>query len=100
VPVACQGHTSGHNAYLFPDLGIVATGDALVTGHPLSSATGPQLLPSFFSNSQEQSLAALDVLGALEADVLLPGHGDPWRGDLSEAAAMARRRAARPSRER
>lgn len=97
VPVACQGHTSGHNAYLFPGLGAVATGDALVTGHPLSAATGPQLLPSFFSHSQEQSLAALDVLGALEADILLPGHGEPWYGDLSEAAAMARRRAAGPS---
>nr|WP_042185777.1 MBL fold metallo-hydrolase [Kibdelosporangium sp. MJ126-NF4]CEL16878.1 possible beta-lactamase [Kibdelosporangium sp. MJ126-NF4]CTQ91893.1 possible beta-lactamase [Kibdelosporangium sp. MJ126-NF4] len=93
VPVACHGHSSGHSAYHLPDTGVVASGDALVTAHPTARSTGPQLLPSFFSHAPRAALAALDVLGSLQADILVPGHGDPWRGALSEAAATARRAA-------
>ncbi|ALG12862.1 MBL fold metallo-hydrolase [Kibdelosporangium phytohabitans] len=91
VPVACHGHSSGHSAYHLPGAGVVATGDALVTAHPTARSAGPQLLPSFFSYSPRAALAALDVLGELSADVLVPGHGAPWRGALSDAAARARR---------
>ncbi|ONI70555.1 MBL fold metallo-hydrolase [Actinosynnema sp. ALI-1.44] len=91
VPVACHGHSSGHSVYHLPDSGVVATGDALVTAHPTSRITGPQLLPAFFSHSPQGASAALDVLVDLPADVLVPGHGDPWRGDLSDAVAHARR---------
>ncbi|MDT0307995.1 MBL fold metallo-hydrolase [Streptomyces sp. DSM 44917] len=94
VPIPCHGHTSGHSAYFLPGPGLVATGDALVTGHPTSPFTGPHLLPEFFSHAPREANAALDALGALEADVLVPGHGDPWRGPLAEAVATARRRAA------
>ncbi|SHG81664.1 MBL fold metallo-hydrolase [Streptoalloteichus hindustanus] len=94
VPVACHGHTSGHSAYYLPDAGVVATGDALVTGHPTSPVVGPQLLPCYFSHSARDSVAALDSLAELDAGVLVPGHGDPWYGPLSSAVAEARRRAA------
>ncbi|MCG8917706.1 MBL fold metallo-hydrolase [Actinokineospora sp. PR83] len=96
VPVACHGHTSGHSAYHLPDSGVVATGDALVTGHPTAQRPGPQLLPPFFTRAPEHALTALDVLGELPADILVPGHGHPWRGPLSRAAAAARVRALNP----
>ncbi|MCP2256417.1 Glyoxylase, beta-lactamase superfamily II [Streptoalloteichus tenebrarius] len=101
VPVACHGHTSGHSAYHLPGAGVVVTGDALVTGHPTSRFVGPHLLPSFFSHSTGASVAALDALGALDAGVLVPGHGDPWYGPLASAVAMALDRVtetARPAR--
>ncbi|RZQ62430.1 MBL fold metallo-hydrolase [Amycolatopsis suaedae] len=94
VPVTCHGHTSGHSAYHLPAAGAVATGDALVTGHPLTRRHGPQLLPGFFAHSPDEALAALDVLDGLDADLVLPGHGLPWRGSLAEAVATARERAA------
>ncbi|MCS3780581.1 MBL fold metallo-hydrolase [Tsukamurella ocularis] len=89
VPVACAGHTSGHTAFLLPG-GIVATGDALATGHPLSGTTGPQLLPAFFSHDPAATAAALDTIAVLDADQLAPGHGEPWRGDPAQAVELAR----------
>ncbi|WP_344196953.1 MBL fold metallo-hydrolase [Aeromicrobium alkaliterrae] len=91
VPVHVPGHTSGSTAYLLPEAGAVATGDALVTGHPLLRRPGPQLLPSFFDHDPDRAVAALDVIGRLDADLVLPGHGDPWRGDLALAATRAAR---------
>ncbi|GHF40184.1 glyoxylase-like metal-dependent hydrolase (beta-lactamase superfamily II) [Amycolatopsis bartoniae] len=92
VPVLCAGHTSGHTAYLLPDQGVAATGDALVTAHPLSRLSGPQLLPEFFAHDPAQVRETLDALGALEADIVAPGHGEPWLGPLADAVAIARRR--------
>jgi len=92
TPVACYGHTSGHSAYHLAGAGVVVTGDALVTGHPLSQVTGPQMLPAFFSTSPHQALTALDSIAALDAEILLPGHGDPWHGTPGGAVAIARER--------
>jgi glyoxylase-like metal-dependent hydrolase (beta-lactamase superfamily II) len=93
VPVACAGHTSGHNAFHLPDKGVLITGDALVTGHPLSPVAGPQLLPPFFAHSSAEAEAALQTLAGIDAEVLIPGHGEPWRGTPAAAAEQARRQA-------
>lgn len=90
VPVACPGHTSGHTAYVLPAAGIVVTGDALITGHPIVKRTGPQLLPAFFSHVPAQMNAGLDALASLDADTVLPGHGPVWRGSLQHAVNGAR----------
>jgi glyoxylase-like metal-dependent hydrolase (beta-lactamase superfamily II) len=91
TPVLSAGHTSGHTAYLLADEGVIVTGDALITGHPLARFPGPQLLPSFFSHNPADALAALEVIAAAPADVLVPGHGEVWSGDLAAAVAHARR---------
>jgi glyoxylase-like metal-dependent hydrolase (beta-lactamase superfamily II) len=90
VPLATPGHTSGHTAYLLPGAGILFSGDALVTGHPLSRLpAGPQLLPRVFNEDGQQTVAALDRLRTLPADTLVPGHG-PWlRGPLRELVDRA-----------
>lgn len=89
--VPCPGHTSGHTAYLLADAGIVVTGDALITAHPIAARTGPQLVPAFFSHAPEQLDAGLDALANVEADTVLPGHGPVWRGSLRSAVEAARR---------
>lgn len=93
VPVACAGHTSGHSAFHLPDKGVLVTGDALVTGHPLSPLSGPQLLPPFFAHAPAEAEAALQCLAGVDAEVLIPGHGMPWRGTPAVAAEQARRHA-------
>ncbi|WP_229051545.1 MBL fold metallo-hydrolase [Aeromicrobium sp. Leaf350] len=87
VPVHLPGHTSGSAAFVLPEAGIVVTGDALVTGHPLLRGTGPQLLPDFFHHDTAAARHALETLGRVDADVVVPGHGAPWRGDLRAATA-------------
>ena len=89
VPVPCPGHTSGHTAYLFAGAGVVATGDALVTAHPVTRRHGPQRLPDFFSHAPEEARTSLSVLAGLDADTVVPGHGPVWRGSLADAVAQA-----------
>ena len=92
VPVLTPGHTSGHTAYLLPAIGALATGDALVTGHPLLARSGPQLLPAFFTHDQDEAFLALDAMGSLDAEVLLPGHGPVLVMPMAQVVAAARER--------
>lgn len=90
VPVPTHGHTSGHVAYHLPTVGAVATGDELCTGHAVTRHRGPQVAPKFFSD--RDTGPALDALAALDADLILPGHGDALRRPLADAVREARER--------
>lgn len=87
LAIPTPGHTRGHCSYLVD--GVLVSGDALVTGHPLLPRRGPQLLPALFSHDQHDSLRSLAALALLETDILVPGHGDVWRGPIAEAAEAA-----------
>ncbi|OKH77609.1 beta-lactamase [Mycobacterium sp. SWH-M3] len=87
VPVPTPGHTGGHCSFIVD--GILVSGDALVTGHPLIPRPGPQLLPALFNHDEEACLASLKTLATVDADVMLPGHGAVWRGPIADAAAEA-----------
>ncbi|OBK81409.1 MBL fold metallo-hydrolase [Mycobacterium sp. 1164985.4] len=90
MAIPTPGHTGGHCSFVVD--GILVSGDALVTGHPLSTRGGPQLLPGLFNHDQDGCVRSLSALGLLDTEVLLPGHGPVWRGsirDASEAAARA-----------
>ncbi|MFJ8052769.1 MBL fold metallo-hydrolase [Streptomyces luteogriseus] len=93
VPVHTPGHTDGHCAYHLPGIGVLISGDALVSGHPTSRVEGPQLLPDMFHHERPRALASLDVLAELEGELLLPGHGPVHRGPVRDAARRARERA-------
>ena len=86
-PVPTPGHTGGHCSYLVD--GVLISGDALVTGHPVAPRPGPQLLPSIFNHDEDGCRRSLAVLGALDTEVLLPGHGPVWRGSIRDAVAAA-----------
>lgn len=94
VLVPTPGHTSGHAAYLLPGDGVVATGDALVTGHPTSPHRGPQLLPAWFAHAQTgRPRDGLLPLADLDADVVAPGHGPSLTMPVAAAVALALERA-------
>ncbi|MEV7740008.1 MBL fold metallo-hydrolase [Streptomyces sp. NPDC088921] len=93
TPIHTPGHTLGHCAYHLPDSGILVSGDALVTGHPTSRITGPQLLPDMFHANRDRALTSLVALGGIDADTILPGHGPAHYGSVKEAAAQALQRA-------
>ncbi|MGW2516715.1 MBL fold metallo-hydrolase [Streptomyces sp. NPDC001617] len=93
VPVHTPGHTDGHVVFHLPDAGVVIAGDAIGTGHPTSRIQGPQLLPDMFQHERARAVASLDVIAALEGDLLLPGHGPAHRGPVREAALQAKERA-------
>jgi glyoxylase-like metal-dependent hydrolase (beta-lactamase superfamily II) len=93
--VHAPGHSHGCVALHLPDRGVLLVGDVLCTYNPITGRVGPQVMPGGFSVSTAQALASLDRIEPLDAGVLLPGHGEPWREGV--AAAVARARAAGPS---
>jgi glyoxylase-like metal-dependent hydrolase (beta-lactamase superfamily II) len=88
--IGLPGHTRGSIGFVMPDRGACFSGDALVTRNLLTGRRGPQLLGRAFMEDSRQALASLDRLTGVQADTLLPGHGDPWHGTMSDAVAMAR----------
>ncbi|MBV8928846.1 MAG: MBL fold metallo-hydrolase [Mycobacteriaceae bacterium] len=87
--IPTPGHTSGHCSYIVD--GVLASGDALVTGHPVCRRKGPQLLPALFSHNQHDCERSLAALALLETEVLAPGHGPLWRGRIRDAVTQALR---------
>ncbi len=85
--VPTPGHTGGHCSYIVD--GVLVAGDALVTGHPLAAHKGPQLLHPVFNHDEAGCVRSLSALATLDADVLIPGHGDLWIGPVREAARQA-----------
>lgn len=89
MAIPTPGHTGGHCSFLVD--GVLVSGDALVTGHPVSPRTGPQLLPGLFNHDQQGCVRSLAALALLDGEVLLPGHGPLWRGSIREAAEQGAR---------
>jgi len=87
MAIPTPGHTGGHCSFVVD--GVLVAGDALVTGHPLSTRSGPQLLPDLFNHDQDDCVRSLAALGLLDTEVLLPGHGPVWRGSIREASEKA-----------
>ena len=88
--IHCPGHSPAHSALLLEDRGVLFCGDALATLAVNTGETGPMLHPF-----NEDRGRAIDSLGSLEnvpAEIVLPGHGDPFRGTPADAVARARDR--------
>lgn len=94
MPVPTPGHTTGHCSFYLAQHGAVITGDALVNENVLTGHTGPRLLPRIFNHDPEQAAASLDRLAALDADVILPGHGAVMHMGIGVAVEGAKRRLA------
>ena len=83
------GHTAGSAALHLPDRDAILVGDAFVTLNVMSGSTGPQLFPNFNADNA-QAVESLGRLDAIEARFVLPGHGEPWSGGMTEALRLVR----------
>ena len=88
--VHIPGHTPGNAVLFFESRRALLSGDTLVTRNPLTGRTGLQVMPSGFTRDTAQALASLSALENLNAEIILPGHGDPWHGPVSQAVQLAR----------
>ncbi|MGI8630955.1 MAG: MBL fold metallo-hydrolase [Solirubrobacterales bacterium] len=89
-PLATPGHTEGHTSFELPDHGVLIAGDALLTMSPLTREEGPQRPPARLNVDNDDVEASLDVLAAVDAELILTGHGDPWKGTPAQAVKRAR----------
>ena len=80
----------GHVVFHFPAQGALFVGDTIVTWNPATGKRGPQLMRPGFNMSNKTALDSLSRYEGLEADLLLPGHGEPWTEGPAAAVAQAR----------
>jgi glyoxylase-like metal-dependent hydrolase (beta-lactamase superfamily II) len=62
----------------------------MATWNPLTGRSGPQIMPAAMNHDSERAMQSLRALEKIDADVVLPGHGEPWTGGLAEAVQLAR----------
>lgn len=84
------GHTHGHTAFFLPGSSALISGDALVTLDPYTGEEGPQIVSGAATADHEEALRSLLALRETGAQLVLPGHGQPWR-DVVSAVELALR---------
>jgi len=95
--ILAPGHTPGSCALHVASRSVLFAGDTLGTVSVTTGATGPRLSP--FNADRAQALASLQRLWGLDAELVLPGHGDPWALGIDSAIAQAREAEAALARE-
>jgi glyoxylase-like metal-dependent hydrolase (beta-lactamase superfamily II) len=88
--VHTPGHTSGHCAFHLAEKGALLVGDEICTLNPATGRRGPQLMPRALNLSSATCLDSLARIQDLEADVVLPGHGEPWLDGVPAVVEQAR----------
>ena len=95
--ILVPGHTPGSAALHVPSLGALFVGDAFATYAVTTGVRGPQVAPftadparAVFNTSTDQCFESLATLEGLQAEVVLPGHGEPWQDGAAAAAQNAR----------
>lgn len=85
------GHTDGSCVLEFPNHGVLFVGDLLCTVSPKTGASAtPQLQSRASNRSSEQAMTSLSLLEGIDAPLILPGHGTPFRGGVEAAVSSAR----------
>lgn len=86
--IPTPGHTAGHCSVLLGDRGVLFSGDAMVNFDYASGKPGLSL--HRFNEDRDGAIRTLDRLGGLEAEIVLFGHGDPWKDGVARATELVR----------
>ena len=85
--VHVPGHTVGQTAFWVPNRRVLFSGDSLIT---IDLKTGKGCEPKVVEVTDadtDQAKRSTQRLAAYDDVTLLPGHGQPWTGDLSDTLA-------------
>jgi glyoxylase-like metal-dependent hydrolase (beta-lactamase superfamily II) len=89
------GHTPGSAVLEFASHRALLVGDAFATYAVTTGRSGPQIAP--FTADRNRALESLARIQDTPADVLLPGHGEPWSSGTKEAIGRIRDAEAGPA---
>lgn len=85
------GHTPGEVCFFLPERQVAFCGDTLVTRNLFTGVDGgPQVPHRLLNTSDRQARNSLDKLIEMGHVTILPGHGNPWTGEIAEAVEIAR----------
>ncbi|MBS9533283.1 MBL fold metallo-hydrolase [Mycobacterium sp. M1] len=85
------GHTPGSCVFHLPDRNTVISGDTLVTLNFYAGRVGPQIIAGAATADSATALASLSAVADTGAEIMLPGHGEPWRKGVASAVEQALR---------
>jgi len=92
------GHTPGESALYLPERKVLISGDTLVTLDLFSGNAGAPQLPHRLLNCDDKlARRSLDRMQELGEVTMLPGHGRPWIGKMTDAIRIARANGSRDS---
>jgi len=92
--ILTPGHTPGSAALQFASRNALLVGDTFATYAVTTGARGPRIAP--FTADGARALESLSRIEDVPADIVLPGHGDPWTGGVREAVRLVRQSSASP----
>jgi glyoxylase-like metal-dependent hydrolase (beta-lactamase superfamily II) len=84
--VHIPGHSEGSCGFYLSDQRALIAGDSFCMLSPITGATGPQVMPAALNFSTPMARASLKRVTDLDTELVLPGHGAPWRGSTGELA--------------
>ena len=90
--ILVPGHTPGSAALHVPSHDALFVGDAFATKAVTTGEEGPRVAP--FTADADEAVRSLARIEGLEARWVLPGHGQAWTAEWTEAIRLVRERAA------
>lgn len=93
--ILTPGHTPGSAVLHLPTRNVLLIGDAFATYAVTTGARGPRIAP--FTADAARAVESLARIEDVPADLVLPGHGEPWTGGVREAVRLVRQAAAASS---
>lgn len=93
--ILTPGHTPGSAVLHFASRNALLVGDALATYAVTTGTRGPQIAP--FTADAAQAIDSLARLESVDANWVLPGHGDAWASGVAEAIRLVRQSSGRSS---
>ncbi len=83
------GHTDGSSCLELTERKVLFTGDSLVTLSLVTGQRDPRIMPGSFNKNSPAALESLNELKGSNAELILPGHGEPWHGSVDAAVVLA-----------
>ncbi|MEM7373697.1 MAG: MBL fold metallo-hydrolase [Bacteroidota bacterium] len=85
------GHSIDHCAFYFEEWGVLFSGDAICTSSPITLRKN---LPHVLKPGDDPDLAmkTIDAFSRIEDVLMLPGHGEPWKGNLKKELIEIKKR--------
>lgn len=90
IAIHVPGHSPGSCALHVADRDVLFCGDALATLDITTGRRGDPMLMSLFNVDLDRARDSIGRLEDLGRVTLLPGHGDPWHGEMAAAIESAR----------
>ncbi len=85
------GHSIDHSGFYFREWGVLFSGDSICTSSPITLRKNqPHVLKA--GDDINLAMKSIENFAGIEDVLMLPGHGEPWKGNLNTELDKIRKR--------